>query len=126
MKIRERQGEQDTTQVSGASTTAADRAKSRKEVAAQVRSAAEAAHGEVEKVQIGLGRSINQELNPSVMAEERRAKIEALKKAIGEGSYSVDSFLVAEKVSEEVNLEIAFAPVFEGGDSTDDDESEKA
>lgn len=53
-----------------------------------------------------LGAMLRQELDPAKMMEERRAKIEALKEQIRNGSYAPSSEAVAQSVSEEVSLEV--------------------
>lgn len=58
------------------------------------------------------GTVMRRELNPATMAEERRAKIEALKKKIHDGTYSPSSAAVAGSVAEEISLEVLL-----GGDA---------
>lgn len=53
-----------------------------------------------------LGAMMRQELDPTKMKEERRAKIDALKEQIRNGTYSRSSDAVAQSMSEEVSLEI--------------------
>lgn len=53
-----------------------------------------------------LGAMLRQELDPSKMAEERRAKIAALKEQIRNGTYAPPIEAVAQSVSEEISLEV--------------------
>lgn len=53
-----------------------------------------------------LGAILKSELNPSRMAEERRAKIEALKQQISSGTYKPPMEEVAKSLSEEISLEV--------------------
>ena len=53
-----------------------------------------------------LGAILKSELNPSKMADERRAKIEALKAQIKNGTYQPPLENVAQAVGEEISLEV--------------------
>jgi len=53
-----------------------------------------------------LGALLKSELNPAKMADERRAKIEALKEQIKNGTYRPPVEGVAQALSEEVSLEV--------------------
>ena len=53
-----------------------------------------------------LGAQINTELDPAKMAEERRQKVEDLKKRIQNGTYQPPLTDVARSLSEELSLEI--------------------
>lgn len=53
-----------------------------------------------------LGAQINTELDPAKMAEERRQKVEDLKKRIQNGTYQPPLTEVARSLSEELSLEI--------------------
>lgn len=65
------------------------------------------AGAEGDKVEFSsLGALLKSELNPSRMAEERRAKIEALKAQIKNGTYQPPIENVAQAVGEELSLEV--------------------
>ncbi len=55
-----------------------------------------------------LGAMLRQELDPSHMMEERRAKVESLKEQIRNGTYAPSSLAVAQSVGEELSAEIIF------------------
>ena len=55
-----------------------------------------------------LGAMLRQELDPTRMMEERRAKIEALKDQIRNGTYAPSSLSVAQSLSEEISTEVLF------------------
>jgi|GEM_PF-1988068 len=59
-----------------------------------------------------LGAVLSQELDPTKMVEERRAKIEALKEQIRNGTYAPSSESIAQSVSEEIGMEIVFGARF--------------
>jgi len=76
--------------------------------------AAEGLMGELSKAQgdtftvSSLGARIKEELDPTKMAAERRAKIERLKEQIKNGTYAPPVEEVAQSFSEEVSLEVLF------------------
>ena len=53
-----------------------------------------------------VGATLKDELDPAKMAEERRAKVEALKQQIKNGTYKPPVEGVAQAVGEELSLEI--------------------
>jgi anti-sigma28 factor (negative regulator of flagellin synthesis) len=55
-----------------------------------------------------LGAMLRQELDPARMMDERRAKIEALKDQIRNGTYAPSSVSVAQSLSEEISTEVLF------------------
>jgi anti-sigma28 factor (negative regulator of flagellin synthesis) len=55
-----------------------------------------------------LGAVLRQELDPTRMVEERRAKVDALKEQIRNGTYAPASLAVAQSVSEEISTEVMF------------------
>ncbi len=58
-------------------------------------------------VDVPLGRSIGQQLDPSVFEAERRARVEDIKKRVQSGTYTLPSSEeVAQKLSEEIGFEI--------------------
>lgn len=59
-----------------------------------------------DKVDLSHTRSIRQFLDNNNILEERRTKIENLKKLIASGEYNPDSKQVAQAVAEEISLEI--------------------
>lgn len=63
-----------------------------------------------------LGAMLRQELDPSRMMEERRAKVASLKEQIQNGTYAPSSLAVAQSVGEELSTEILF-----GGKSLTDE-----
>lgn len=72
--------------------------------------AAELTKPQSDKVTVSsLGSSLGQQLDPAKMAEERKAKIAALKEQIRSGTYAPPSDAVAQSVSEEISLEIMFS-----------------
>lgn len=52
------------------------------------------------------GTVMHRELNAATLAQERRAKVEALKKRIQDGTYAPSSDAVAGSVAEEISLEV--------------------
>ena len=66
-----------------------------------------------------LGVVLRQELDPAKMAEERRAKIDALKEQIRNGTYAPTAQVVADSVAKELDLEVMLGGgVFQDGDTT--------
>ena len=59
-----------------------------------------------------LGAVLSQELDPAKMVEERRAKIEALKDQIRNGTYAPSSQAVAQSISEEISAEVVWGARF--------------
>ena len=75
----------------------------------------QAARSKADSIRVSsLGALLQSELNPAKMADERAQKVAALKEQIRNGTYAPDSQAVAQSVSEELYLEIAF-----GADSKD-------
>ncbi len=74
-----------------------------------------------DRVNLDLGRSIQQILDPTQMAAARRAKVEELKKQVSEGTYQMPSSeKLARAIGEELTFEIlANGPTFssDSGDS---------
>lgn len=64
--------------------------------------------GEDKFIRSNLASQIRAELSPAAMLAERRAKIEALKEQISNGSYNPPVGDVARAVAEEVSTEIIF------------------
>ncbi len=55
-----------------------------------------------------LGAMLRQELDPTRMMEERKAKVESLKEQIRNGTYAPSSLAVAQSMGEEISTEIFF------------------
>ena len=69
----------------------------------------QAAKSKADSIRVSsLGALLQSELNPAKMADERAQKVAALKEQIRNGTYAPDSQAVAQSVSEELYLEIAF------------------
>jgi anti-sigma28 factor (negative regulator of flagellin synthesis) len=66
-----------------------------------------------------LGSVLRQELDPSKMIEERKAKVQSIKERVTNGTYTSDSVLVAQSLNEEVTLEVLLS----GGALQDGDET---
>lgn len=59
------------------------------------------------KVELGIGRAINRELDVTRLAEERQARVEELKRRIQSGTYEQpDSDTLARSVGEELVYEV--------------------
>ena len=68
---------------------------------------AELASGSGDRVSLSsIGAAIRQELDPVKLQAERRAKIEALKEQIKNGTYAPSSLAVSQSVGEEISYEI--------------------
>jgi anti-sigma28 factor (negative regulator of flagellin synthesis) len=72
------------------------------------------------KIDVTLGRAVNEELNPESLLAERQARVEHLKKLIQEGKYSVPSESIAQALGQEITMEILSSP----GGGSDDGEKE--
>lgn len=59
-----------------------------------------------DSVDVSVAQFISQQLDPTKMADERRQKIENLKKLIASGEYKPSSQAVAQAVEEEIGFEI--------------------
>ena len=57
-------------------------------------------------VEVSLAKFISDQLDPTKMADDRRKKIEELKKLIASGEYRPSSEAVAQAVEEEIGFEI--------------------
>jgi len=92
-----RVGEQAGARKAGVSTGAAD------SLSAQLQ------NSQVDTMKFSsLGAVLRQELDPTRMVEERRAKVDALKEQIRNGTYAPASLAVAQSVSEEISTEVMF------------------
>ena len=65
-----------------------------------------------------LGSVLRQELDPAKMADERKAKIAALKEQIRNGTYAPSSQSVADSMAKELDLEIMLGGTLQDGDGT--------
>ena len=54
-----------------------------------------------DQVDLGVGKAISSELDPLLMAEERRAKLEKLKAMVQSGQYVIDRDAVAKSLAED-------------------------
>lgn len=64
------------------------------------------AQGEL-RIELSLGRAIQAQLDPASLAAERRARVEALKQQVQNGTYQIPpSDLLAARVGEEISLEV--------------------
>ncbi len=54
-----------------------------------------------DKVDLGIGKLLNDELDPIRMAEERRVKLEKLKAMVQSGEYVIDKEAVAKSLAED-------------------------
>ncbi|MBN8549589.1 MAG: flagellar biosynthesis anti-sigma factor FlgM [Deltaproteobacteria bacterium] len=59
-----------------------------------------------DSVNISLAKFISDQLDPTKMADERRQKIENLKKLIASGEYKPSSQVIAQSMEEELGFEI--------------------
>jgi anti-sigma28 factor (negative regulator of flagellin synthesis) len=62
------------------------------------------------KVDVALGRAVNEELNPESLLAERQNRVAHLKKLVQEGKYNVSSDNVARSLAEEITIEILSSP----------------
>lgn len=60
----------------------------------------------VDKINFGVSRNINSQLNPEVMAAERKEKVAKLKELVQSGNYKVSSEDIAAALNEEIFFEI--------------------
>ena len=125
MKIRDRVAEQEAAKViqQQGTTSRISKEGSKAVKAEQIIADHAAQAGSVlntEQVNIGLASLIRKELDPNLMEEERKKKLEELKAKIASGEYKPDSRAVAESFIKEMVMEGLFTPGF-----ADDDESGK-
>lgn len=59
-----------------------------------------------DKVDVALARAINENLDPVMLLEERKKRVEEIKKLVNSGQYKPDSKAVAQAVGEEIVFEI--------------------
>lgn len=59
-----------------------------------------------DRVDLNLGRMLQQELDPQAVEGSRKAKVEELKKLIASGQYSVPSERIAEAFAQEISLDV--------------------
>ena len=62
-----------------------------------------------DRIDIGVGRFLQENLDPAKIEEEGRARVEALKKLVQSGEYKIDSERVAAKVAEALTEEVDIA-----------------
>jgi hypothetical protein len=62
-----------------------------------------------DKVDVGLAKAIQSQLDPEAMKTERRQRVEELKKLVQSGQYNPPSQAVASSIAEELFLEISSA-----------------
>lgn len=67
-----------------------------------------------DSVDLTISKAISEQLDPTKMAAERRAKIENLKKAIASGEYKPSAEAVAQAVSDEISMDILTTDTVEG------------
>lgn len=92
------------------------------ERADQVRSAKAQANG-TDQIHIGLGRYINDYLDPAKLESQSRSRVAELKQLIESGQYSVDSNALATKVANVLSEEVSVAKLL--GDDTEEDQSQE-
>ncbi len=125
MKIRDRVAEQEAAKVQQQQATTSRISKGNKSAQAEQVIADRATRAgsllDTEQVNIGLASLIRKELDPTVMEEERKKKLEELKARIASGEYKPSSRDVAESFIKEVVMEGLTTPGF----ADDDDDTGK-
>lgn len=96
---------------------ALQKANERSKVQGAKQNAAEEAHtSRSERIDLSLGRAIHQILDPQAMAEERRAKVEELKRLVQSGQYNPSSLEVARALGQEISFSLFENPKVAGNE----------